>query len=46
MKAAEAMRRANSHIRYWRYRRTLNNGGPTLHSGGAVTLRRVRITLS
>ena len=25
----EAVKRANSHFRYWKYRRTLNGTGPT-----------------
>jgi len=35
-----AVARANSHLRYWQYRRTLRNGGPTLPTACAQWVRR------
>jgi len=36
-----AIDRANSHLRYWKYRRELGNGGPTLITACAQWARRI-----
>ena len=35
-----SVKRANSHLSYWRYRRTLRNGGPSLPTACAQWWRR------
>jgi hypothetical protein len=45
MNLARAIGRANSHLRYWRYRLKLNNGGPTLLASLGDWCRRLRFEL-